>query len=81
MSGYAQELIGKGAAEFNFLPKPFTPSALLDKVHEVLDTQSSGGIHETWMLGRRAGSGTLLRNTSRVIGATSPSPRKRKRNT
>ena len=32
------------------------------------------------MFGRRLGSGIFLRSTSLVIGATSPSPRNRKRN-
>ena len=36
MSGYDRDLIGPKASEINFLPKPFTPSALLDKVHEIL---------------------------------------------
>jgi len=40
MSGYARDLIGKNAAHINFLPKPFTPNALLDKVHEVLSARS-----------------------------------------
>jgi CheY-like chemotaxis protein len=36
MSGYAQELAGCGTSEITFLPKPFTPNSLLDKIHEVL---------------------------------------------
>ena len=36
MSGYDRELIGPRAADINFLPKPFTPSALLEEVHEIL---------------------------------------------
>jgi signal transduction histidine kinase len=43
MSGYAQELIGKKASDIKFLPKPFTPSALLAKVQEVLGSAGNRG--------------------------------------
>ena len=43
MSGYAQELIGKKASDIKFLPKPFTPSALLAKVQEVLGEAGTRG--------------------------------------
>jgi CheY-like chemotaxis protein len=36
MSGYDRNLIGPKASEINFLPKPFTPTELIDKVHEIL---------------------------------------------
>jgi two-component system cell cycle sensor histidine kinase/response regulator CckA len=42
MSGYARELIGRGASEIRFLPKPFTPNALLAKVQEVLGARGRG---------------------------------------
>ena len=36
-------------------------------------------VYETWMIGRRAGLAMFFRRTSRVIGATSPSPKNRNR--
>jgi signal transduction histidine kinase len=41
MSGYAQELIGKAAADIQFLQKPFTPNTLLAKIQEVLGVRKS----------------------------------------
>ena len=46
ISGYDREFIGAKASDINFLPKPFTPTALLDKVHETLRAFTNAPVND-----------------------------------